>query len=224
MRYYQFNIGDYRSSTTHLSNEEDLAYRRLIDMYYDTEKPIPLETQAVSRRLRLGLDVVESVLKEFFLTCSDGHHHARCDHELALYHQLQERARTNGKLGGRPRRTQPVPTETQPEPRPNPALTKSQPNHKPITNNQYIQTSFAQFWAAYPRHVAKQAAIKAWQKANPQNGLLEQILNAIQTQRRSPDWTKDNGQFIPHPATWLNQRRWEDEDVITTKLRLQVAL
>ena len=44
MNYYSFHIGDYRGATAHLSNEEDLAYRRLLDMCYDTESAIPLET------------------------------------------------------------------------------------------------------------------------------------------------------------------------------------
>ena len=61
MHYFQFNIADYRSATTHLSNDEDLAYRRLLDMYYDTEQKIPLDTQWVARRLRVGTEVVEAV-------------------------------------------------------------------------------------------------------------------------------------------------------------------
>ena len=40
---------------------------------------------------------------------------------------------------------------------------------------------------------------------------LKTILNAVKAQRESPQWTRDGGQFIPHPATWLNQERWEDE-------------
>jgi uncharacterized protein YdaU (DUF1376 family) len=59
MHYYTFNIGDYRGATAHLSNEEDLAYRRLLDMYYDTEKKIPVDSQWVARRLRLDTKVIE---------------------------------------------------------------------------------------------------------------------------------------------------------------------
>jgi hypothetical protein len=50
MHYYQFHIGDYRSATAHLTNEEDLAYRRLLDMYYDTEVPIPNDPKDVARK------------------------------------------------------------------------------------------------------------------------------------------------------------------------------
>lgn len=70
---------------------------------------------------------------------------------------------------------------------------------------------FDLFWKAYPRKVAKQAAIKAFSKLNPDTALLEVILKSIQLAKLSKDWLRDGGQFIPHPATWLNGRRWEDE-------------
>ena len=85
MNYYQFHIGDYRSATSHLSNEEDLAYRRLLDMYYDSEKPIPLDTQWVARRLRMCIEDVDSVLHDFFSKTDDGWFHARCNQEIEAY-------------------------------------------------------------------------------------------------------------------------------------------
>ena len=75
MHYYQFHIGDYRSATSHLSNEEDLAYRRLLDMYYDTEACIPLDTEWVSRRLRVDKQVVSVVLKDMFIETPEGWFH-----------------------------------------------------------------------------------------------------------------------------------------------------
>lgn len=90
MHYYQFHIGDYRSSTMHLSNEEDLAYRRLIDWYYDTESPIPLETKWVSRRLRVGCDALESVLNDFFVRTEDGWVSPRCEQEIAAYYKAKK--------------------------------------------------------------------------------------------------------------------------------------
>ena len=67
------------------------------------------------------------------------------------------------------------------------------------------------FWKAYPRKEAKQAAQKAFEKLAPDNAQLEVMLSALNKQKVSEQWTKDGGQFIPHPATWINQRRWEDE-------------
>ncbi len=71
--------------------------------------------------------------------------------------------------------------------------------------------NFILFWDKYPRKTAKQKAIESWLKLNPSGELVSHILAAIELQKQSPQWQKDGGQFIPHPATWLNQRRWEDE-------------
>ena len=70
---------------------------------------------------------------------------------------------------------------------------------------------FALFWQEYPRKAAKAAALKAWQKLNPSPELVERILAHVRDHKRSPDWLKDGGQFVPHPATFLNGRRWEDD-------------
>jgi hypothetical protein len=71
-------------------------------------------------------------------------------------------------------------------------------------------TEFSQFWAAYPRKVGKGEAAKAFDRARL-NGKLPEVLAAIESYKKTSQWIKDDGQFIPHPATWLNQRRWEDE-------------
>jgi uncharacterized protein YdaU (DUF1376 family) len=117
MNYYPFHPGDYLRDTAHLSPMEDITYRRLLDLYYLSEMPIPLETDLVSRRLRLGSDLVSSVLKEFFVEAPEGWIHRRCDKEIAAYQARSERAKQNGKAGGRPKKTQPVisglATETQ---------------------------------------------------------------------------------------------------------------
>jgi hypothetical protein len=70
---------------------------------------------------------------------------------------------------------------------------------------------FARFWALYPRKVSKDASRKAWDKLDLSAELFETIIQALGAQSLSVDWTKDNGQFIPHASTWLNGKRWEDE-------------
>jgi len=127
MHYYQFNIGDYRAATAHLSNEEDLAYRRLLDMYYDTEQKIPLDTQWVARRIRIEAVVIRDVLNDMFVKQEDGWFHQRCADVIEQYHAMAEKNRANGRLGGR--KKNPVATESQP-------IAKATINDKPITNNQ----------------------------------------------------------------------------------------
>ena len=70
---------------------------------------------------------------------------------------------------------------------------------------------FEEFWNVYPSKVGKQAAEKAWRRSKTRPE-LQVILDAIARQKRGPKWTKDNGQYIPNPATWINQGRWDDQD------------
>ncbi|MGE4465846.1 hypothetical protein, partial [Sphaerochaeta sp.] len=71
--------------------------------------------------------------------------------------------------------------------------------------------TFMQFWSAYPRKVGKGAAEKSWKNLKVDDTLLKTILDAVEAQKKSNQWVRDNGQYIPYPATWLNQKRWEDE-------------
>ena len=129
MHYYSFHVSDYIHDTAHLSNNEDLAFRRLLDLYYTQEKPIPNKTHEVARRIRMGknIDAVQTVLEEFFMYSQehDFWFHKRCDETIAAYQAKAERNREVGKLGGRPKSN---PDETQ-------TVSKDNPNQEPITNN-----------------------------------------------------------------------------------------
>lgn len=70
---------------------------------------------------------------------------------------------------------------------------------------------FDRFWRLYPRKVGKAKAEKAWVKLKVDASLFARIGTALAAWCNSHDWTKDGGQFIPHAATWLNGKRWEDE-------------
>jgi hypothetical protein len=96
---------------------------------------------------------------------------------------------------------------------------QDEPNESPSsstsssTSSSDIQTAFTTFWTCYPRKVGKPNALKSWMrvfKSGPDEALFRSIMQALTQHKRLPQWTKDDGQFIPHPATWLNQQRWED--------------
>ena len=134
MHYYSFHVSDYIHDTAHLSIYEDLAFRRLLDLYYTSEKPIQNKTQEVSRRIRMTdqINAVQTVLEEFFMFDmeNDCWFHKRCDKAIADYQAKAERNRTVGKLGGRPKSNpDAIPQETQ-------VVSKHNPNQEPITNNQ----------------------------------------------------------------------------------------
>jgi uncharacterized protein YdaU (DUF1376 family) len=99
MHYYQFNIGDYKSHTEHLSDMEDLAYRRLLDWYYLHETPIPLDEAEVSRQIRMRShsDCIAIVLREYFERTDDGWIHHRADKELAKAGDKSQKASDSAK-------------------------------------------------------------------------------------------------------------------------------
>ena len=224
MYYYSFHIGDYRAATAHLTNEEDLAYRRLIDMYYDSESCIPLDTHWVSRRIRVAIEVVETVLKDMFERTENGWRLQRCEDEIATYQHNAEVNRTNGKLGGRPKKTQSVtdglPTETESKPN-----EKATINHKPETINQEPLTNkklkpnaealdgFSEFWAIYDKKVEKPQAEKSWKRIKPS---IELQLTIYDAARKYVQSTPDK-KYRKNPSTWLNHHCWNDEVITETQ-------
>ena len=82
--------------------------------------------------------------------------------------------------------------------------------------------SFDQFWKEYPKKVAKQSALKAWKKINPDDELFRKIMDGLKRWKDSGEWDRDGGQYIPYPASWLNGSRWEDE--ISKKVPVQEKL
>lgn len=79
------------------------------------------------------------------------------------------------------------------------------------------EDTFAAFWSAYPRKDSKAKAQASWDKLKPDKELVSRIMTALEQHKRSDQWNRDGGQYIPYPATWLNQRRWEDEGITPTQ-------
>jgi uncharacterized protein YdaU (DUF1376 family) len=125
MHYYQFNIGDYLSHTKHLDLMEDLAYRRLLDLYYLHERPLNSGIASVARQIgmRDHENEVKSVLEEFFNLSDDGWINHRADKEIKHYHSKIDQASRAGKASAE-RRMNTRSTDVQ--------LTN---NQEPITNN-----------------------------------------------------------------------------------------
>ena len=74
-----------------------------------------------------------------------------------------------------------------------------------------IEELFLKFWKAYPKKVGKQDALKAFKKIKPSKELVSKMVSVIEEAKNTEQWTKNNGQYIPNPSTWLNQGRWEDD-------------
>ena len=128
--------------------------------------------------------------------------------EILEFDHLQEPAATCGELQQNTARIQS-----------NPIQSESNPNTNPNTNTRKREDDFETFWNAYPRKEGKQKARAAFAKITEP---VEILLDAIEDHKKSAQWEKDGGQFIPHAATWLNGKRWLDQMVPATKVKSAV--
>lgn len=81
----------------------------------------------------------------------------------------------------------------------------------PVLKDDFIEKSFATFWTCYPKKRSKPDALRAWKKIKPDPALADEIMTGLQKWSESYDWMKDNGRYVPYPASWLNNRGWEDD-------------
>jgi uncharacterized protein YdaU (DUF1376 family) len=220
MHYYQFSIGDYRAATAHLTNEEDLAYRRLLDMYYDSEQKIPLDTQWVARRLRVDANVVRDVLTDMFVQHEDGWFHARCADVIEQYHAMAEKNRANGRLGGR--KKNPVGSDLQP-------IAKATINQEPITNNHKPKRDSATV-VATPEGVSD----SVWQDFVKQRkakkaAVTQTVIDGIQREANKAAWTLDAALaecvvrgWQSFKADWVADKQQQTETVYQRSMRLKM--
>ena len=120
--------------------------------------------------------------------------------------ELRQVAANGGKL--RPE-SNPIQSESNPYPNPYP-----NPNPNPTragAEENEIDRLFDLFWKAYPRKESKPAAKNAFKKVKPDQELLEKMIESIERWKTSSQWNEDGGKYIPYPASWLGQRKWEDE-------------
>ena len=136
--------------------------------------------------------------------------------QIDLAAAKNEILRQNGMKGGRPKAEETRENQTEPkETKENQSKAYKEKKRKEIESNKSESKErdafFDLFWADYPNRVAKQDAVRAWQKLAPDEALYCEIMAGLRKWKASDEWTRDGGRFVPHPATWLNGRRWEDE-------------
>lgn len=83
-------------------------------------------------------------------------------------------------------------------------LGKSKVSDKPLGG-------FDTFWEAYPKKIGKDKCRKWFQNRKPNQELITTMIQAVQNQKKSNQWTREDGRYIPHPYTWLNRGGWEDQ-------------
>lgn len=215
MHYYKRNLGDYAKKAGGLTMLEHGAYTLLIDACYDREI-FPTLEQAIEwswAKTDAEIDAVKMVLKRYFVLSGDGTYtQDRILQELLEYHGKADKNKQiaiERELKKKENSTNRTRTVQDREPNHKPITN----NHKPLTNKTPIRANaldngFLEFWNAYPKKVGKGAAEKSWQKEKPN---IDLVLNSIAWQIESDQWQKNDGQFIPNPSTYINQKRWQDE-------------
>lgn len=218
--YMQFYVADYLADTTHLTAEEHGAYMLLLFSYWQTGKPLRIDRLATVARIPNDRwPSVAETLSEFFHVTETHWVQFRVEADLEAVNSKVVTASNAGKASARAK-----------------ALKKQQELNDRSTNVDYplqrnanhIDTDtytdkntksssptaddlFPKFWKLYPNKKGKAAAEKAWKKLKVTDDVFSLIAQGLAKQCASQAWTKDGGQFIPHPATWLNGKRWEDE-------------
>jgi len=216
INYYSKHIGDFNNKTRHLSRLERSIFSDAIELYYDTEKPLISDINKLSRLLLATTDEekasVNIILEEFFTLKKDGYHNKRCDKEILKYHQFIEKQSKAGKASAERRlnigTTKSNQRSTSHTHIPIPSLPIPSTQIKEKKNTKERDINFQKFWNSYPNKTGKQAAIASWKNQKP---VLDNVLKALEWQKKSDQWQADNGKFIPNPSTYLNQGRWQDE-------------
>ena len=138
MNYYQFHVGDYAAHTRNLSLMEDLAYRRMLDAYYVSERPFFGAAQDVAREIgmRDQIEDVEYVLNRFFVREGDAWTNKRADSEIVRFREKAELAAKAGRASAERRSNARSTDVEEKQTDVGKAATTEQPtnNQEPITN------------------------------------------------------------------------------------------
>ena len=200
MNFYPFHIGDYISHTSHLTDAEDLAYRKMIDLYFMTEQPFN-DSAAVARKVKSSVEIVESILHEFFEYAEDDcWHNKRADEEIAKYHSRLTQASKAGKASAEARMnnrsTAVQPTKNQ-EPR-----TK---NHKP--NIKAPEGVSSDVWDDFVLQRKKARAV-----------ITDNVIKTIAKEAEKANWTLEQALAECAARGWRGfKAEWVKEQVITQK-------
>ena len=203
MHYYPKNIGDYRRDTMNLSLLEHGVYMTLIDHYILNEEPFPLDHLDICWTIGAKTDnektAVCLILSKFFVQTDSGYVHKRCDEEIAKYHAKSDIARVNANK------------RWDSNAKAMPSDSKGNANHKPTTiNNKPITIiDFEKFYSLYPKKVKKERAIKAWLKHKPD---IDIVIKSLEHQLTNDKRFREK-EFTPYPASWLNDKEWENEEI-----------
>ena len=213
---FLFYPSDFLVGVSDLTMEERGQYITLLCLQHSkgrlSEKNIKIAIGSVSP------DVLAKFTKD-----EDGYYYnIRLEFEIEKRENYTESRRINGLKGGRPKKTE---TEEKPYAFENKTICKpygkAYENHSENeninrnininrdVNSNHIQSLFNTFWDIYPKKIAKEYAYKCFIKIDNLESIFDTIIESIKRHKMWRGWS--DARYIPHPSTFINQRRWEDE-------------
>jgi len=186
-------------------------------------KDCELPYSVIERRYSNATAELEELLSEGIIKVNDGSNIEICflDEQRVELTSLHDARAKAGRKGGKA-------TRLQRTSKPKQCLSKSEAGPKHIDKDEEGDkdkdkslSGFDVFWNAYPKKKGKQQAVTAWKK-NKCHDKLTDIIESLKWQTRQKDWIKDDGQFVPYPASWLNGKRWEDEQTAESATKVDM--
>lgn len=218
MHYYQFNIGDYARETGHLSEIEDLAYRRMLDLYYTRESALPSEVSEIARliRMRTHCESINIVLQDFFVSYADGYHCKRADKEIAAFKSKSDKASKSAKSRWNKNNhlvdANALQTQSDGNAKHKTLNTKHETDIKDIEQSALLETGFNIFYSA---GLVKKSKVQAFKKfkalVKQMNADPVEFGNLVAIDVKNRIAKQQFGIDKLHPSTYLNNQRWDDE-------------
>jgi len=188
------------------------VYWCIVEMLYEEGGYLPLEYERITFELRTEKSVIQSIINDFELfNISDDQFYSE-----AVIERLQKRCEKSESarksINYRWDKIKNSTNVLQSNVKRNTIKEKKGKEKKGKEKKEY-SSDFLTFYSIYPKKIGRDAAWKAWKSRNGSLPDINIIIKSIEQQKKSDQWLKDNGQFIPNPATWINQGRWADEGI-----------
>ena len=166
---------------------------------------------------RVGLIQWYQVDGEQFIQIIDNEEHQKIRkdrYKSSIYPPFSESAtkcQPNGNQTPQIRNPLSTPSSS-PTPTPTPTSPSTKSPRRRRATDVPVHPFFEDFWTAYPKRKKRQDAMRAFNAINPDLALVQTMIDKIAKEKLTSEWTEKGGKYIPHPATWLNGKRWEDEE------------
>jgi len=229
MHYYTFNIGDYMRDTAHLDDMEDLAYRRMLDLYYLRESPLPKSVAEIAKliRMRTHSECIANVLQEYFILTDDGYRNSKADTTLEQIYSKSDKAKFAAEKRWSKQRLKNAdalqtdsernadgmpPNTHNPSPNTQEKIIDDSAESPAEKKNNFIPDLFDKFWRHYKTKQGKQKAMAKFKlflkgKTESQSRFWMNLMLAYYEHCLEQQVV---GYAELHAATYIHNRRWED--------------